>query len=90
MNKKELIEAIAKETGLSKKEAESSLKATINAIQMSVKKGKKVSLVGFGTFELRKSKARDGFNPATGQKIKIAARKKPAFKAGKSFKDLVN
>jgi DNA-binding protein HU-beta len=90
MNKKDLVEAIVTETGLSKKDAEAALNATLITIQESVKKGEKVSLVGFGNFELRESKARDGFNPSTGEKIKIPARKKPAFKAGKSFKDLVN
>ncbi|MBP5180920.1 MAG: HU family DNA-binding protein [Clostridiales bacterium] len=90
MNKTELIESIAKKAGLSKKDAEAALKATIESIETALTKGDKVSLVGFGTFEVKKRAAREGRNPATGETIKIKASKAPAFKAGKEFKDKVN
>ena len=86
MNKTELIEAIAKETGLKKKDAE----AAIGAIEGALAKGEKVQLVGFGTFETKTRAAREGRNPRTGKTIKIAASKYPAFSAGKAFKDSVN
>lgn len=89
MNKTELIEAIAKETGLKKKDAEAAVGAFIGAIEGALAKGEKVQLVGFGTFEVRDRAARKGLNPATGESIDIAACKVPAFKAGKSLKDLV-
>jgi len=90
MNKTELIEAIVKETGLKKKDAEAALAATIGAIETALAKGDKVQLVGFGTFETKKRAAREGRNPKTGATIKIAASKYPAFSAGKAFKDKVN
>ena len=93
MNKTELIEAIAKETGLKKKDAEAAVGAFIGAIDTVVdelKKGEKVQLVGFGTFETKTRAAREGRNPRTGKTIKIAASKYPAFSAGKAFKDSVN
>ena len=90
MNKTELIEAIVKETGLKKKDAEAALAATIGAIETALAKGEKVQLVGFGTFETKKRAAREGRNPKTGATIKIAASKFPAFSAGKAFKDKVN
>ena len=77
-------------TGLSKKDAEKAVNGVIDTIISTVKSGEKVQLVGFGTFELRERAAREGINPASGEKIKIAACKAPAFKAGKAFKDAVN
>jgi len=87
MNKTELVEAMAKEANLSKKDAEAALSAFTKTVEMTLKKGDKVTLVGFGTFEVRKRAARTGRNPQTGKEIKIAASKAPAFKAGKGFKD---
>ncbi len=89
MNKTELVAAIAAKAGTSKKDSEAMLNAFIEAVQGAVKAGDKVQLVGFGTFESRARSAREGKNPQTGAKIKIAACKVPAFKAGKAFKDLV-
>ncbi len=90
MNKAELVDAIASKTGSSKKAAEASLNATIEAISASLKKGDKVQLVGFGSFEVRKRAARKGRNPQTGAEIKIPASKAPVFKAGKALKETVN
>ena len=89
MNKTELVTAIAAKADITKKDAEKALAAAIEAITKAVKKGDKVQLVGFGTFEARKRAARQGINPATGAKIKIAASKTPVFKAGKAFKDAI-
>lgn len=89
MNKTELVAAVAEKAGLTKKDAEKALAAVIDSITGAIKKGDKVQLVGFGTFEARKRAAREGINPATGAKIKIAASKTPVFKAGKAFKDAV-
>ncbi|MCQ2404660.1 MAG: HU family DNA-binding protein [Clostridia bacterium] len=89
MNKVELVAAIAEKSGLSKKDAEKALAATLDSIVGAVKKGDKVALVGFGTFEARKRGARVGRNPQTKETIKIPASKVPAFKAGKGFKDAV-
>ena len=89
MNKEELISEISKKAKVSKKDAAAVLAATIDTIQTSVKKGNKVTLVGFGTFEARKRAARTGRNPQTGATLKIAAKKVPAFSAGKKFKELV-
>ena len=90
MNKTELIEAIAGESGLKKKDAEAALTAFVNAVEGALAKGEKVQLVGFGTFETKTRGAREGRNPKTGENIKIAASKYPAFTAGKAFKDSVN
>ncbi len=90
MNKTELIEAVVKEAGLKKKDAEAAVSAVIGAIEDTLKKGEKVQLVGFGTFETKMRKAREGRNPKTGEAIKIEASKYPAFSAGKAFKDAVN
>ncbi|MBQ4482578.1 MAG: HU family DNA-binding protein [Lachnospiraceae bacterium] len=90
MNKTELVEAIAKKAEISKKDAEAALNAMTEAIGKALKKGDKVQLVGFGTFETVKRAARTGRNPQTGEEIKIAASKAPKFKAGKALKDLVN
>lgn len=90
MNKGELVEAIAKETGLSKKDADAAVKALVDTITKALKKKDKVQLVGFGTFETTKRAARNGKNPQTGATIKIPATTAPKFKAGKALKDAVN
>ena len=90
MNKTDLVAAVAAKADLSKKDAEAAVAAVVAAITDALADGDKVSLVGFGTFETRKRAARTGQNPRTGEKIKIAAAKVPAFKAGKAFKDAVN
>lgn len=87
MNKSELIDVIAEQTGLTKVAAAGSLDATIAAITDTLKKGDSVTLVGFGTFEVRKRAARTGRNPKTGETIEIKAASAPAFKAGKALKD---
>ena len=89
MNREELIAEISKSAKVTKKLASDVLSATIDTIQTSVKKGNKVTLVGFGTFESRKRAARTGRNPQTGKEIKIAAKTVPAFSAGKKFKELL-
>ena len=90
MNKTELVAAVAEKAALSKKDAEKAIAATIDAITGALTEGDKVQLVGFGTFEVRAREARTGKNPRTGEIIKIAASKAPAFKAGKALKDAVN
>lgn len=90
MNKTELVAAMADEAGLSKKDAEKALKAFTDVVAAALKKGEKVQLVGFGTFEVTKRAAREGRNPQTGAAMKIAASKAPKFKAGKALKDTVN
>jgi DNA-binding protein HU-beta len=90
LNKANLIDSIAKTAGFSKKDAETALNATTDSIKAALKKGDKVVLVGFGTFEVRKRAARKGRNPQTGAQISIKASKAPAFKAGKALKDAVN
>lgn len=90
MNKQELISAIAENANLTKKDAEAALVAFIGAVEDTLKKGDKVQLVGFGSFEVRERAARTGRNPHSGEEMKIEAAKVPAFKAGRSLKDLVN
>ena len=90
MNKTELIAAIADKAGIAKKDADKALAAFIDTVAAELKAGEKIQLVGFGTFEDRETAAREGVNPQTGAKIKIAASKKPAFKAGKALKDAIN
>lgn len=90
MNKVELVEAIAKETGLTKKDATAALEAFLGSVKKELAKGGNVQLVGFGTFEVAKRAARKGRNPLTGEELKIKASKSPKFKAGKAFKDAVN
>lgn len=90
MNKTELIEAVVAKAGLTKKDADAAVKATFEAITEAMAKGDKVALVGFGNFEVRDRAARTGKNPQTGEEVKIAACKVPAFKAGKALKDAVN
>lgn len=90
MNKAELINAIAEQTGLSKKDTESTINSFVNVVSDELAKKEKVQLVGFGTFETRERAARTGRNPQTGEELKIAAATTPAFKAGKALKDKVN
>ena len=90
MNKTELVAAMAKETNLSKKDVEAVLKSFIDVVSEELKKGEKVQLVGFGTFEVSERAAREGRNPQTGETMKIEASKAPKFKAGKALKDMVN
>lgn len=90
MNKTELVSAMAEKAGLSKKDAEAALKAFTDVIAEELKKGEKIQLVGFGTFEVSERSARTGRNPQTGEEMKIPASKSPKFKAGKALKDLVN
>lgn len=90
MNKADLIDAIAKDTGLTKKDSEKALISVIENISNALAKKDKVQLIGFGTFETRKRAARTGRNPQTGKELKIAASTVPAFKAGKALKDKVN
>lgn len=89
MTKAELIDKIASSAGLSKADATRALDSTLNAIKASLKKGQKVTLVGFGTFSITKRKARKGRNPKTGEVINIPAAKTPKFTAGKALKDAV-
>ena len=89
MNKEELVQEIAKKAKVTQKDASEVLGALIDTIQKTVAKGKKVTLVGFGTFEARKRAARTGRNPQTGAELKISAKTVPAFSAGKKFKELV-
>ena len=90
MNKADLVAAVAAKTGDTKKAAEASVDAIVAAIKESLKKGEKVQLVGFGSFEVRKRAARKGRNPQTKEEIKIPASKAPVFKAGKALKEVVN
>lgn len=90
MNRTELVAAMAEKTQLSKKDAEAALKAFVDVVSEEMKKGEKVQLVGFGTFEVSERAAREGRNPQTGEVMTIAASKTPKFKAGKALKDLVN
>ena len=90
MNKTELVAAIADKAGLSKKDSEKAVKAFTEVVGKELKKGGKVQLVGFGTFEVTKRAARTGRNPQTGAEMKIKASKAPKFSAGKALKDLVN
>ncbi len=89
MNKEELVQEISKKASVTQKEAAEVLTSLIDTIQKTVKKGGKVTLVGFGTWEARKRKARIGRNPQTGKELKIPAKTVPAFSAGKKFKELV-
>jgi len=90
MKKAELIAAIAAEAGLTKKDAERALEAFLNTVKSEVKKGNKISLIGFGNFEPKTNAARKGINPATKQPIQIKASKSVKFKVGKGFKDSLN
>ena len=90
MNKTELVAAMAEKAEISKKDAEKALKAFTETVAEELKKGEKIQLVGFGTFETSKRAARTGKNPQTGKAIKIPASTAPKFKAGKGLKDTVN
>ena len=90
MNKTELIVAVAEAAGISKKDAEKAVSATVDTIVEAIANGDKVQLTGFGTFEVGKRAARTGRNPQTGAEMKIKASKTPKFKAGKAFKDALN
>ncbi len=90
MNKTDLVNVVAAEANLSKKDAEAALNATLAAISEALKNGDKVQLIGFGNFEVKDVAAREGRNPKTGETIKIEAAKKPSFSASKVLKDLVN
>ena len=90
MNKTELVAAVAEQADISKKDAEKVLKAFVDVVTEEMKKGEKVQLVGFGTFEVSERAAREGRNPQTGKTMKIEACKAPKFKAGKALKDIVN
>ena len=90
MNKTEFIAAVAEKAEISKKDSEKALKAFVDVVTEELKKGEKIQLVGFGTFEVSKRAAREGRNPQSGAVMKIPASKAPKFKAGKALKDLVN
>jgi DNA-binding protein HU-beta len=90
MNKAEFVGAVAEAAELSKTDAANAVDAMISVVTKALKKGDAVTLVGFGTFQVRKRAARQGRNPKTGETIKIKASKNPAFKAGKALKDAVN
>ena len=90
MNKTELVAAMAEASGVSKKDTEAVLKAFTDVVSAELKKGGKVQLVGFGTFEVSERAAREGRNPLTGASMKIEASKAPKFKAGKALKDMIN
>ncbi|MBE5943653.1 MAG: HU family DNA-binding protein [Lachnospiraceae bacterium] len=90
MNKNELVTSMAEKTGMKKTEVEKVLKAFTDTVAAELKKGEKIQLVGFGTFEVSERPAREGRNPRTGETMKIAASKAPKFKAGKALKDSVN
>ena len=90
MNKTELVAAIAEKAEIKKVDAEKALKAFTDVVAEELKKGEKVQLVGFGTFDVLKRPARQGRNPRTGKSMKIKASKAPKFKAGKALKDSIN
>ena len=90
MTKTDLVNVVVAETDLKKKDAEAAVNAALAAITGALKDGDKVQLIGFGTFEVKSVAAREGRNPQTGETIKIAASKKPAFSASKALKDAVN
>ena len=90
MNKSDLVNVVAAETELTKKDVEAVVNATVSAITKALTDGDKVQLIGFGTFEVKSVGEREGRNPKTGETIKIAASKKAAFSASKALKDAVN
>lgn len=90
MNKTELIAAVAERSGLSKKDSEKAINATIEAITAELSEGGKIQLVGFGTFEVKERPAHTGRNPRTGEPMEVAASRAPQFKAGKTLKDAVD
>ena len=90
MNKSELIDAVAAAADISKAKAAQAVDGMTSAVTKTLRSGDQITLVGFGTFSVRERAARTGRNPRTGEEIKIAAAKIPAFKAGKALKDAVN
>ena len=90
MNKDQIIERVAEEVGISKSQATKAVKSMFDGIITSLRQGDKVSVSGFGTFDISSRKARTGRNPQTGEEIQIAASKEPKFKAGKAFKEALN
>ena len=90
MNKTELVAAVAESTGVSKKETAAVIDATFEKIAATIADGDKVQLIGFGTFDVKESAAREGRNPRTGETIKIAASKRPVFTAGSALKNSIN
>ncbi len=90
MNKTELVKKVAKANEMTQKQAAAAVESVLDAIQNAVAAGDSVSLIGFGTFSLKEREAREGRNPATGEKMTFAASKTPVFKAGKAFKEKVN
>ena len=90
MNKKELVAAIAAKSEMTQADAQKALKAFVEVVTEELKKGEKVQMVGFGTFEVSERAAREGRNPQTGKKMKIKASKNARFKAGKALKDSLN
>lgn len=90
MNKGQFVKAVAEKAGLTGKQAEAAYKAFVETVVEELKKGEKVQLVGFGTFELQHKPAREAFNPLTGSKVNVAAYNAPKLKIGKSFKELFN
>ena len=90
MNKQQLVEAMMKKTGTTKKAAEDAVNAFISTVEDALKQGDRVALVGFGVFGTKERAARSGVNPKTGAKIKIPAKMVPYFKPGKKFKELIN
>jgi len=90
MNVRELSEQVAKQLGVSKAQVQRTIRATIDTIRLEVKRGHKVRMLGFGTFELKKYEKRAGRNPQTGAEIMIRARKRPRFRAGKEFISMVD
>ncbi len=89
MSKKDIVEAVAQSVGLSKKDAEKAVNATLDAVTGALKAGERVQIIGFGTFEVKERPERTGRNPQSGEEITIAASKVPVFKAGKALKDAV-
>ena len=90
MTRQVLVDEMATQAGISKKDADAALKAFIHVVEEELKKGEKIQIIGFGTFEVGTRAAREGKNPATGETIQIPEMKMPKFKAGKALKDLVN
>ena len=90
MNKTELVAAIAEKAQITRKDADAALKAFTDVVSDVLKKGEKIQLVGFGTFEVSERPAREGRNPRTGETMTIAASKQPKFKPGKALKDAIN
>ena len=90
MNRNELVDAVANESGLRKSDASKAVEAVFTTIEGALKKGEEVRLVGFGTFSVASRAASEGRNPRTGEKIKIAASKQPKFKPGKQLRDSLN